>query len=88
MLHTSNGFTIEPRPVEQLSCGELSEQLSTIDETGYRSGGPLPANGSDEAVYDYELKLSVAFFWRCSTQVDEEIETSTFGSAFTDRNNQ
>ncbi|MGB0852071.1 MAG: hypothetical protein ACPGVA_05750 [Pikeienuella sp.] len=87
-LLTSNGFEIStPRP-EALSCDQLSDQLSSIDETGYRLGGPEPANEADGAVYDYELKLSVEFFWRCATRVDGQAQSDAFRSGFSEPKTQ
>lgn len=84
ILLTSNGHSIDARPAKGLSCAQISERLAAIDETGYRIGGPAPANDADGAVYDYELKLSVEYFWRCATRVDGEAQNDAFRSGFTD----
>jgi hypothetical protein len=83
-LLTSNGHSIDARPAAGLSCAQISEHLAAIDETGYRNGGPAPVSNADGAVYDYELNLSVAFFWRCATRIDEEAQNDAFRSGFTE----
>lgn len=88
MLQTSNGYAIESRPVESLSCEQLTEKLHAIDETGYRLGGPEPSNDADSALYDYELKLSVEFFWRCATRVDGQGQNDAFRSGFSEQKTQ
>lgn len=84
ILLTSNGHSIDARPAKGLSCTQISERLASIDETGYRIGGPAPANDADGAVYDYELNLSVEFFWRCATRVDGDAQNNAFRSGFSD----
>lgn len=83
-LLTSNGHSIDARPAAGMSCAQISEHLAAIDETGYRVGGPAPASDTDAAVYDYELNLSVEFFWRCATRVDGEAQNDAFRSGFSD----
>ena len=87
IFQTSNGFAIESHPVKNLTCGQLTEQLNAIDETGYRSGGPEPTDDADRALYDYELKLSVEFFWRCATRVDGQVQNDAFRSGFAEQSN-
>lgn len=87
-LLTSNGHKIDARPAAGMACAEISEHLAAIDETGYRVGGPAPANDADAAVYDYELNLSVEFFWRCATRVDGEAQNDAFRSGFSESKTQ
>lgn len=88
MLLTSNGEAIESHPAETLTCGELTEKLNAIDETGYRSGRPEPSDTADLALYEYERKLSVEFFWRCATRVDGQGQNDAFKSGFLEQKNQ
>ena len=83
-LLTSNGHSIEAHPAGGLTCEQISLRLTELDETGYRVGGPAPTNDADGAVYDYELQLSVEFFWRCTTRVDGDAQNNAFKSGFSD----
>ncbi|MGB0505203.1 MAG: hypothetical protein ACPGGK_03320 [Pikeienuella sp.] len=81
-LTASNGVEIKHSPVGGMECEEIQTRLDEIDKTGYRDGSPTPTNEADGALYNYERKLSVAYFWRCAAQLDEDQTENAFGLGF------
>lgn len=60
-----NGSTIDTPPVASMSCEQLSDKLSEIDETGYRGNSPTPRHAQDLPLLAYEEKAATAYYERC-----------------------
>jgi hypothetical protein len=84
VLTASNGTKIQHTPVGSMVCKDIESQLDEIDNTGYRQGSPTPTNEADDALYNYERKLSVAYYWRCAAQLDDNRSENAFGLGFTE----
>lgn len=83
-ITASNGAKIQHSAVGAMHCEEIQARLDEIDNTGYRQNSPTPQNEADQALYNYERKLSVAFYWRCAAQIDEENTDNGFDLGFSE----
>lgn len=51
--------------VEAGDCTAMVEVLERIDASEYRAGRPGPKNIRDEPLFEYEQRLSIAFYQAC-----------------------
>ena len=69
-LETASGVSIDAPPPETMDCAQLSNALTAIDASGYRSGS-APDDQADRTILAYETDVSEEFYWRCA-QADVE----------------
>ena len=80
---TARGAAVATPPVEGLDCGDMRAVLDAIDATGYREGGPKPRDPADMALFEYEDRLSRAFYGGCVTSEAREADAEpTFRTGF------
>jgi hypothetical protein len=76
---TAQGVTVETPAVETLDCDALRRVLDAIDATGYRGTDPMPTDGADMALRDYENRVSARYYTAC---VHAEAEAAPAQDAF------
>jgi hypothetical protein len=62
---TASGVVVPTPEPGGLDCAQMRGVLDAIDASGYRRGGPAPANAADSALLGYENRLSESFYMRC-----------------------
>ena len=62
---TAGGARIETPELDGLDCERMRALLDAIDASGYREGAPKPQHEADMALFDYENRLSAAFYADC-----------------------
>lgn len=64
-FRTAGGVVVPTPEPDGLDCAQMRTVLDAIDASGYRRGGPAPANAADSALLGYENRLSESFYMRC-----------------------
>lgn len=62
----SNGAVIEMPEIAGLDCPGMERALRRIDLSHYRGPGPLPEGHPDWPIFDYEDRLSGAWYFTCT----------------------
>lgn len=62
---TAAGAKVETPPLEGLDCPAMRAVLAAIDASGYRADAPEPHDKADSALFDYENRLSAAYYADC-----------------------
>ena len=62
---TAGGARVETPELDGLDCERMRALLDAIDASGYRDGAPKPQHEADMALFDYENRLSAAFYADC-----------------------
>lgn len=62
---TASGVVVPTPEPDGLDCAQMRGVLDAIDASGYRRGGPAPANAADLGLLSYENRLSESFYMRC-----------------------
>jgi hypothetical protein len=61
----SNGAVVIMPDIATLDCDGMAKVLHRIDLSNYRNAAPVPEGHPDRAIFDYEDRLSIAYYRRC-----------------------
>lgn len=61
----SNGAIVAMPEIAGLSCSDMAEVLGLIDQSRYRGPEPVPEWHPDRKIFEYEDRLSAAYYRTC-----------------------
>jgi hypothetical protein len=80
---TAQGVRIETPAVADLPCGRMRGVLDAIDASLYRGDAPQPRETADTALFEYENRLSTAYYAECVRPMMDEIPpAAAFAAGF------